>query len=73
MVVTTFLFTAFFIPFTNKIAEHIGAIDIPKDDRRVHNKPIPKLGGIGIFAGFLIGYMLFGIQSIQMNSIIIHY
>ncbi len=71
MVITTFLFTAFFIPVTIKIAEHIGAIDIPKDERRVHNKPIPKLGGIGIFAGFLFGYMLFGIQSIQMNSILI--
>ena len=71
MVVTTFLFTAFIIPFTNKIAEHIGAIDIPNDERRVHNKPIPKLGGLGIFAGFLLGYMLFGIQSIQMNSILI--
>lgn len=68
---TTFVFTALIMPFTNKIAEHIGAIDVPKDDRRVHNKPIPKLGGLGIFMGFLFGYMLFGVQSIQMNSILI--
>ena len=71
MVLTTFVFTALIMPLTNKIADHIGAIDIPKDDRRVHSKPIPKLGGLGIFAGFLFGYMLFGIQSIQMNSILI--
>lgn len=71
MVLTTFVFTALFMPITNKIAEHIGAIDIPKDDRRVHTKPIPKLGGLGIFAGFLFGYMLFGIHSMQMNSILI--
>ena len=71
MVLTTFLFTALIMPFTNKIAEHIGAIDIPKDNRRVHNKPIPKLGGLGIFAGFLFGYMLYGIHSVQMNSILI--
>ncbi len=71
MVLTTFVFTALIMPFTSKIANHIGAIDIPKDNRRVHNKPIPKLGGLGIFTGFLFGYMLFGIQSIQMNSILI--
>ena len=71
MVITTFVFTALIMPLTNVIAHHTGAIDVPKDNRRVHNKPIPKLGGLGIFTGFLFGYMLFGIQSIQMNSILI--
>ena len=58
-------------PESIKIAHKIGAIDVPKDNRRVHDKPIPKLGGLGIFIGFLFGYMLFGVQSIQMNSILI--
>lgn len=71
MVIVTFLFTAIIMPFTNKIAYHIGAIDIPKDKRRVHTKPMPKLGGLGIYTGFLFGYMLFGVQSIQMNSVLI--
>lgn len=71
IVLTTFVFTALFMPLTNVIAHQIGAIDIPKDDRRVHSKPIPKLGGLGIFCGFLFGYMLFGVHSIEMNSILI--
>ena len=71
MVLSTLLFSAIIMPFTSVIAHHIGAIDIPKDSRRVHDKPMPKLGGLGIFASFLFGYMLFGIQSIQMNSILI--
>ena len=71
MVLTTFVFTALIMPLTIKIAEHIGAIDVPKDNRRIHNRPIPKLGGLGIFIGFLFGYMLFGVQSVQMNSILI--
>ena len=71
MALTTFVFTAIIMPITIKIAEHIGAIDIPRDGRRVHNRPIPKLGGLGIFLGFLFGYMLFGVQSVQMNSILI--
>lgn len=64
------LIVAAIIPFVKKIAIHIGALDIP-DERKVHTKPIPRLGGLGIFIGFLIGYMIFGGNSIQMNSILI--
>ena len=45
MVVSTFLFSALTMPFVIKIAHYINAIDVPKDNRRVHTKPIPKLGG----------------------------
>ncbi|MDD2573837.1 MAG: MraY family glycosyltransferase [Bacillota bacterium] len=40
-------------PFIKKLAVRIGAIDVPKDDRRVHDKPIPRLGGLAIYIGFL--------------------
>lgn len=70
IVLTTFIITALFIPVVKKIAEFIGAIDIP-NARKVHTKPIPRLGGLGIYAGFLIGYMLFGMHSVQMNAILI--
>ena len=71
MVLSTFLFSALVMPLTCKIAHMIGAIDVPKDDRRVHTKPTPKLGGLGIYAAFLFGYMIFGKQNIIMNSILI--
>lgn len=67
----TFVFTALIMPGMIVTAKHINAIDVPKDNRRVHTKPMPKLGGLGIFFGFLFGYMLFGVHSIQMNSILI--
>lgn len=41
-------------PFIIRLANKTGAIDVPKDARRVHSKPIPRLGGLGIFIGFLI-------------------
>lgn len=47
------------MPFIIKLADKIGAIDVPKDTRRVHNKPIPRLGGLGIFFGFLLSALLF--------------
>lgn len=70
MISITFIFTAFVMPFMIKIANHIGAIDIPRT-RHIHNKNMPQLGGLGMFCGFLFGYMIFGINSIQMNSVLI--
>ena len=74
IVLTTFVCSALIMPFMKKIAHHVGAIDIPRKDegnRHIHTKATPKLGGVGIFLAFLIGYMLFGTESVQMNSILI--
>ena len=70
MIIIPFLFTLLFIPCVKKIAEFIGAMDMP-NERKVHKEPIARLGGLGIYGGFLFGYMLFGRQSIQMNAILI--
>lgn len=70
MVLIPFIFVVSTIPIIKKIANHIGAMDIP-NKRKVHTKPIPRLGGLGIFFGFLLGYMLFGQHTITMNSILI--
>ena len=64
------IIVAFIIPLVKKIAIHINALDIP-DARKVHKSPIPRLGGLGIYMGFLLGYMIFGKNTIQMNSILI--
>lgn len=70
MVLVTFVFVAIIVPFIKKIAFHIGAVDMP-NERKVHKKPMPRIGGIGIFFGFLFGYMFFGTPSALMNSILI--
>lgn len=46
-------------PLVKKLAFKVGAIDIPKDDRRVHNKPIPRLGGLAIYLGFISSVLMF--------------
>ena len=39
--------TAFMVtPNTIKLAKKVGAVDVPKDERRMHKKPMPKLRGI---------------------------
>ncbi len=46
-------------PFVKRFAHKIGAIDVPKDSRRMHKKPIPRLGGLAIFLAFLCTMLLF--------------
>ncbi|ABR46571.1 glycosyl transferase, family 4 [Alkaliphilus metalliredigens QYMF] len=41
-------------PYAKKLAYRIGAIDVPKDNRRIHKKPIPRLGGVAIYTAFMI-------------------
>ena len=74
IVLVTFLFSAVFMFLMRKLATHIGAVDIPRSEegnRHIHKKITPKMGGLGIFLAFLMGYMFFGEQSIRMNSILI--
>ncbi|MCI8345996.1 MAG: undecaprenyl/decaprenyl-phosphate alpha-N-acetylglucosaminyl 1-phosphate transferase [Clostridia bacterium] len=57
--ITTFVLT----PYTIKIAKKIGAVDVPKDERRMHNKPMPKFGGPAIIIGFLLSTIYLLITS----------
>ena len=41
--------TGVLTPLAIVIAPKIGAMDIPKDERRMHKKPIPRFGGLGIY------------------------
>ena len=74
IVLVTFIFSALIMFLMRKVAVHINAMDVPtsaEGNRHIHKKAMPKLGGVGIFLAFLFGYMLFGEQSIRMNSILI--
>ena len=41
-------------PYTIKIARKVGAVDIPKDERRMHKKSMPRFGGPAVILGFLV-------------------
>lgn len=69
--VIAFLVTAMATPLAIKIAPKIGAMDVPKDSRRMHKKPIPRFGGIAIYAGFLAAFIYNGIFTQQAMGIIV--
>lgn len=54
-----FLLAFLSTPFVKKLAKKIGAIDIPKDKRRMHTDSVPLIGGLAIFLGFLVSTLLF--------------
>ena len=52
--VLSFLLT----PLVKKFAVKVNAIDVPKDKRRIHKKPIPLLGGLAIYISFITTVLL---------------
>ncbi len=67
---------AFLISFASTptviaLAHKIKAIDVPKDERRVHKKPIPLIGGLAIFYGFVISVLCFAVIDREIMGILI--
>ena len=69
ILLVTFLTSLILTPIVKKIAIHINAIDVP-NERKVHTKPIPRLGGLAIFLAFMLGYMLYARESTMMLSVL---
>lgn len=58
-------------PLVKRLAYKIGAVDIPKDQRRMHDHPIPLLGGLSIFISFVIAVLAFAQPDRQMRGILL--
>jgi len=46
-------------PLVINFAFKIGALDIPKDDRRVHKVPVPLIGGLAIYIAFIATVIIY--------------
>ena len=58
-------------PVVRSLAFRIGAVDVPKDGRRMHDHPIPRMGGLAIFFGFLLSVLVFLPLSLQLRSMLL--
>ena len=58
-------------PIVKSFAYKLGAIDVPKDARRMHKVPIPRMGGLAIFLGFIVSMLLFCPLDDQMKGILL--
>ena len=46
---TALLVVVLITPLVRKLAWKVGAVDYP-NKRRINRKPIPRMGGVGVFA-----------------------
>lgn len=58
-------------PVVESFARKVGAMDVPTEIRRVHDHPIPRMGGLAIFLGFLISVFLFVDVTRQVRGILL--
>ncbi len=65
------LIAFFATPMVKNLAYKVGAIDVPKDNRRMHKTPIPRLGGLAIFIAFLFSVIIFADIDRQMQGILL--
>jgi len=61
--VVAFFISFYLIPILIELAKSKQLVDIP-DARKIHKDPVPRFGGIAIFAGFLFSLLL----SASINS-----
>ena len=60
----SFTITFLAIPVIITVAERKKLFDVP-DERKIHQTPIPSLGGLGIYAGFILASLI----SIQFDAV----
>jgi len=63
-------------PVVRTIAFKVGAVDVPRDSRRMHKTPIPRMGGLAIFFGFILSVLIFlplddQLRGMLLGSVII--
>ena len=58
-------------PLVKTFAQKVGAVDVPKDDRRMHSHPIPRMGGLAIFLGFLFSVLIFAELTAPVKSMLL--
>lgn len=57
-------------PLAIRVAPKIGAVDIPKDDRRMHTKIMPRFGGSAIYLATVAAMLIFLPKNTQLLGVI---
>lgn len=66
-----FLIAFLLTPIVKSLAHRVGAVDVPKDERRMHSRPIPRMGGLAIFFGFILSALLFVELTPQIRGMLL--
>ncbi|MBR5312717.1 MAG: undecaprenyl/decaprenyl-phosphate alpha-N-acetylglucosaminyl 1-phosphate transferase [Clostridia bacterium] len=56
-------------PIVRVLAFRIGAVDVPLDNRRIHKKPMPRIGGLAIYLSFTLTTIIFCQPTQELTTI----
>lgn len=68
--VTALVLAYVLTPSVKKLAIRLGALDKP-DARKVHKHPIPRMGGLAIYAGFMVATLISMHMSLEIIGILV--
>lgn len=69
--VVAFVFSFAATPIAYRLAFKVGAVDVPRDKRRMHKKPTPRIGGVAIIFGFVVAVCCFGVMTRELTATLI--
>jgi len=58
-------------PVVKMLAQRVGAVDVPRDGRRMHSHPVARMGGLAIFFGFILSVLLFAPITGQLQGMLL--
>lgn len=69
IMILSFICSLVLTPVTIKIANKYGILDSPKNKRKIHSKPMPRIGGLAIVIAMFIGLAVYYFLTHMIHSI----
>ena len=66
----SFALSLLLTPLVRNVAWHFGIVDQPDQQRKIHSSPIPRMGGVAIFAAVVGAYGLLLIVRLSSGAIV---
>lgn len=65
------LLSAVLTPWTMHVAKRIGAVDVPRDGRRMHQQATPRAGGLALFAAVTLCSGATGLPTGRLRALLL--
>ena len=69
IIAITFIVSLIVTPKVIKWSIKHNIVDIPKDSRRIHSKPMPRIGGLAIVISMVVGFLIYFLFTKDIESI----
>lgn len=72
--IASLLSSLFLTPVVRRLAQRRGWLDVPEDGRRVHSSPVPRIGGVAVFASFVAALVVLPlVDNLVTHTLVEHW